>query len=71
MWCELARITTVRCGAFHVRYLHTMPHGLSAPEEEEAEEAEEEEESLFRADVVNWRRRRRRKVEGGAIRWCN
>ena len=44
MWCELARITTVRCGAFHVRYLHTMPHGLSAPEEEEAEEAEEEEE---------------------------
>jgi hypothetical protein len=44
VWCELARITTVRCGAFHVRYLHTMPHGLSAPEEEEAEEAEEEEE---------------------------
>ena len=30
--------------------------------EEEGEEEEEEEESLFKADAVNWRRRRR--VEG-------
>ncbi len=43
VWCELARIPAVCCGAFHVRYLRTMPRGVSAPEEAEGEEAEGEE----------------------------